>query len=187
MATQEASFTREPAPAKHHVAHPLNPLTTSEISATAALIRSAWPSHTDLRFKTITLLEPAKKDFLPYLDAEHNGKPLPSISRKAFTAYYIRNTVGDTAVALSLTLTGQDRFHEAVVNISDSKIETNVRLGPNAHGNADYDEVKMVEINALEDEGVKAAIAKLELPQGTIVCADPWIYGMQFTCLFPTR
>ena len=35
----------------------------------------------------------------------------------------------------------------------------------------------MVEKNALEDEGVKAEIAKLGLPEGAVVCADPWIYG----------
>lgn len=34
-----------------------------------------------------------------------------------------------------------------------------------------------VEKVALEDEGVKAAIAKLELPEGTVVISDPWIYG----------
>lgn len=56
-------------------------------------------------------------------------------------------------------------------------MESNVRLGPNVHGNGDYEEILMVEKNALEDEGVKAAIAKLELPEGTVVCADPWIYG----------
>lgn len=36
----------------------------------------------------------------------------------------------------------------------------------------------MIEKNTLEDEGVKAEIAKLNLPEGTIVCADPWIYGL---------
>jgi primary-amine oxidase len=35
----------------------------------------------------------------------------------------------------------------------------------------------MVEKNALEDEQVKEAIKKLELPEGAAVCADPWIYG----------
>jgi hypothetical protein len=34
-----------------------------------------------------------------------------------------------------------------------------------------------VEKNALEDEGVKEALKKLQLPEGTVVCADPWIYG----------
>lgn len=71
----------------------------------------------------------------------------------------------------------QDRFHEAVVNLSNGKIESNVRLGPNMHGNGDYDEILMIEQNVLADEGVKAAIAKLQLPEGTVVCSDPWIYG----------
>jgi primary-amine oxidase len=36
----------------------------------------------------------------------------------------------------------------------------------------------MVEKIALEDEGVKAEIAKLKLPEGTVIISDPWIYGM---------
>ena len=71
----------------------------------------------------------------------------------------------------------QDKFHEAVVNLSTRTVETNVRLGPNEHGNGDYTEILMIEKNALEDEGVKAEIAKLQLPEGTVICADPWIYG----------
>ena len=53
-----------------------------------------------------------------------------------------------------------------------------MRLGANEHGNGYYEEILMVEKNALEDEGVKKAIAELKLPEGTVVCADPWIYGM---------
>lgn len=71
----------------------------------------------------------------------------------------------------------QERFHEAVVNLSTGKVESNVRLGPNLHGNGDYDEILQVEKNAIEDEGVRAAIAKLKLPEGTAITADPWIYG----------
>jgi len=62
--------------------------------------------------------------------------------------------------------------------LTTGKVDSNVRLGANIHGNADYEEVLMIEKNALEDEGVKAEIAKLELPEGAVVCADPWIYGM---------
>lgn len=63
------------------------------------------------------------------------------------------------------------------MNLTTGKVERNVRLGANIHGNGDYDEILMIEKNALEDEGVKAEIAKLNLPEGTVVCADPWIYG----------
>lgn len=33
---------------------------------------------------------------------------------------------------------------------------------------------------ALEDEAVKAEIAKLQLPEGSVVVVDPWIYGRSF-------
>ena len=39
----------------------------------------------------------------------------------------------------------QDRFHEAVVNLTQGCVESNVRLGPNLHGNGDYEEILMVE------------------------------------------
>jgi primary-amine oxidase len=50
-------------------------------------------------------------------------------------------------------------------------------LGPNVHSAADGDEIVLVEKIALEDEGVKAEIAKLKLPEGTVMISDPWIYG----------
>jgi primary-amine oxidase len=56
-------------------------------------------------------------------------------------------------------------------------VESNVRLGPNVHSNGDGEEILRVEKAALEDEGVKAEIAKLKLPEGTVVISDPWIYG----------
>jgi len=56
-------------------------------------------------------------------------------------------------------------------------VESNVRLGPNIHSPGDGEEIIMVEKIALEDEAVKAEIAKLKLPEGTVVISDPWIYG----------
>lgn len=62
--------------------------------------------------------------------------------------------------------------------MSEGKVESNVRLGINVHSNADGDEIIMTEKVALEDEGMKAAIAKLQLPEGSVVIIDPWIYGI---------
>lgn len=50
-------------------------------------------------------------------------------------------------------------------------------MGPYIHGPADGDEIMEVEKVALADEGVKAEIAKLQLPEGTVVISDPWPYG----------
>ena len=93
MAVAQEMTTAETTAAKHFVAHPLCPLTVSEISLTSELIASLWPANVDLRYKTITLAEPEKKQLIPFLEAEHGGKPPPHIDRKAFVAYYIRNTV----------------------------------------------------------------------------------------------
>lgn len=71
----------------------------------------------------------------------------------------------------------QNKFHEAVIDLSTGKVVYNTLLGPFLHANGDGEEIIAIEKAALEDEGVKAAIAKLELPEGTVVISDPWIYG----------
>lgn len=79
--------------AQHVSIHPLCPLTASEITKSAQLITGIYPSNISLRFKTITLEEPPKAQLAPYLDAEHHGRAVGQIDRKAFVNYYIRNTV----------------------------------------------------------------------------------------------
>jgi primary-amine oxidase len=83
-----------PRSAKSVSSHPLAPLSASELQNAAAIIQASWPAHTDLYFKVVTLQEPPKTEVLKYLEREHgSGEQLPSISRKAFINYYIRNTV----------------------------------------------------------------------------------------------
>ena len=93
MATAQQVVSPQARAPKHSATHPLCPLTASEISDTAQLITNLWPSNVDLLFKVITLEEPLKKHFVPYLHAEHAGTTLPRIDRKAFVSYYLRNTV----------------------------------------------------------------------------------------------
>lgn len=73
----------------------------------------------------------------------------------------------------------QDKLHEAVVNLTTAKVESNVRLGPFVHAPGDGEEIIAIEKAMLEDEGVKAELAKLKLPEGAVVVSDPWIYGRQ--------
>ncbi|KAI9676820.1 MAG: hypothetical protein M1817_006659 [Caeruleum heppii] len=142
--------------------HPLASLSAFEISASAELVKGLYPSDVDLYYKAITLQEPSKKDVMGFLDLEHRGQKPPTLARKSFIWYYIRNT---------------DRFHEAIINLSEARVESNVRLGPNLHGPGDGAEIINIETVALADETVRAEIAKLELPQGTVIVVDPWIYG----------
>lgn len=162
MSTDSVDTTPAAFPTKQTASHPLAPLAASEITTAATLVKRRWPAHTDLHFKVITLEEPPKAEVITYLEAEHCGRPLPRISRKAFVNYYIRNT---------------NKFHEAVVDLSAGRVQRNVLLGSNFHANGDGVEIVAIEKAALEDEGVKAELAKLKLPEGTVVISDPWIYG----------
>lgn len=56
-------------------------------------------------------------------------------------------------------------------------MESHARLGPNEHSNLDYDEILNIEKVALEHPEVRKEIEKLKLPEGAVVCADPWPYG----------
>lgn len=93
MAMQSQEYAPHTASTTQSTVHPLCPLSGPEISLTAELIRAQWPLNVDLRFKVVTLEEPAKKSLIPYLDAEHSGRTVPRIDRMAFVSYYLRNTV----------------------------------------------------------------------------------------------
>jgi primary-amine oxidase len=63
------------------------------------------------------------------------------------------------------------------VDLPSGRVLHNVQLGRFVHANADGEEIVRIEKIALEDQGVKDAIAKLQLPEGTVVISDPWIFG----------
>jgi primary-amine oxidase len=89
--TFEASLPTRAA--KQLIAHPLAPIDATEIKQAVSFVRSQWPADTDLHFKCITLQEPAKKEVVPYLEAEVSGGALPQIDRRVLVTYYIRRTV----------------------------------------------------------------------------------------------
>ena len=93
MSTEQIPHVAEVGWVKHLAVHPLSPLAASEIVRAADFIRNLYPASVKLQFKAVTLEEPEKARLVPYLDAEHRGRRLPSIDRKAFVSYYIRNTV----------------------------------------------------------------------------------------------
>lgn len=63
------------------------------------------------------------------------------------------------------------------MNLTTSKVESNAKLGPFIHANGDGEEIIAVEKALLAHPDVQAEISKLELPTGSVIVADPWIYG----------
>lgn len=102
MSTQEIPISLPYIGGKITTQHPLGPLTASEISESSRLIKALWPSNTNLQFKVITLQEPSKTELVPFLAAEHAGKSTPTVERKSFVVYYIRNTVRCLSLEIEL-------------------------------------------------------------------------------------
>lgn len=63
------------------------------------------------------------------------------------------------------------------MSLSQGAVVSNKLLGPFIHAGGDGEEIMAVERALFADEGVRAEIAKLKLPEGTVVVSDPWIYG----------
>lgn len=141
--------------------HPLTPLLPSEITAAAAVLRSSLKLSADAapRFKAITLHEPAKAALLAWDDGRGSG---PRPAREAYIVYLVRST---------------PLLYEAVVDLATQKLVSNVRVKEAYHCPADSYEMISAEKAALADERVQAELAKLQLPEGSRVVADPWIYG----------
>ena len=66
------------------------------------------------------------------------------------------------------------------MNLTSNTVEHHVKLGPFIHANGDAEEIGDVELALLRHPDVQAELAKLGLPEGTTVVADPWIYGASY-------
>ncbi|KAB5582956.1 copper amine oxidase [Coniochaeta sp. 2T2.1] len=144
------------------VSHPFDPLQPDEIETTVRLLQKPFPG-VNLRFKTLDILEPIKKDAIPYIEAERTGAPLPQPpARIAYVLFHRLDT---------------NKFLEARVNLQTKSVISLKDLPKGSQGPADVDEMIEVENYCLEHPDVIAEIKKLQLPEGTTVCTDPWIYG----------
>ncbi|CAG9983778.1 unnamed protein product [Clonostachys byssicola] len=142
--------------------HPFDTLTPGEIQLGAAILRNAFPGVT-LRFKRIDVLEPIKKDVVPYLEAERLGQPLPTKPARLLFSYFHRlDTLG---------------FFKAVLNVETRRPVYIKELPKDVQGPADVDELIEIEEACMKHPAVLAEIEKMQLPAGYTVCNDPWIYG----------
>ncbi|KIW64823.1 hypothetical protein PV04_09730 [Phialophora macrospora] len=140
----------------------LAPLSAAEISTCAAIVQGAFARGTKLHFKFLMLQEPPKELILEYLNAVKEERPCRPIERRAFVAYYIKDT---------------PLFHEAIVSLTQSKILSNARLPDDVHGCLDGSEQEELERISLSNPSVQAALAELQLPKGAFVVGEAWMYG----------
>lgn len=139
--------------------HPLASLSEEEFKLSAKLARGCHDAGAKLRFKGIMLHEPSRKEMQQYRVEKEKGSYFPP--RKAWVNYYIAGTAS---------------FFELIVDLTKESVERKSEVPAQFHGPIDEDEYFNVERVALEDSRTKAEIEKLELPEGTVVVCDPWIW-----------
>lgn len=149
--------------------HPLTPLTPDEIRSCATALKAAYPPTADLQFKVITLSEPTKASLISWM--ERGGERPP---RRGYISYYVRNT--SKLFEAYILLEEEERGGGGLVAV----LESNFRVKEGYHAHADGQEIVKVEEVVLQDEGVKAELAKLELPEGTVVISDPWTFCISY-------
>jgi primary-amine oxidase len=128
--------------------HPLDPLSSGEISAVSALVRAEHDLGPGMRFETIVLHEPA--------DAEATS------ARRAFVAAY------DTA---------SGDLYEAIVSLTGGVVE-GWTPRPGAKPRIAPEEFLLAEQIAKQDPRFVAALARRGITDLSLVCSDPWSCGV---------
>ena len=134
--------------------HPLDPLTSEEFRATAAILRRDQSLTDAWRFASIELREPAKSD----VKAWQPGNPVP---RRSFAVLWDRST---------------NQTYEAVVDLTGDGVESWTHI-PGACPNFTVDEYHEVDHALHEHEGVVAALAGRGITDPGLVLFDVWTYG----------
>lgn len=92
--------------------HPLQPLSVAESVMARQAVISAWGRDVLIQFRSIALEEPAKKELVPFLEAEHAGtvtSVTPKPARRAMVQYdVVRNNSHEYTHSLVDIATGKE-------------------------------------------------------------------------------
>ncbi|KAI9927122.1 hypothetical protein ASPWEDRAFT_46612 [Aspergillus wentii DTO 134E9] len=142
--------------------HPFDPVTPGEIQLAVKILQNAFPG-VSLRYKKIDIQEPAKKDVIPFIEAERLRQPLPPKPARLLQVLFHRLDTG--------------AFFKGLLNAETRSVAYMKELPKDIQGPVDVDEMIDIEQLCLNHPAVQAEVAKLQLPPGMTVCNDPWIYG----------
>lgn len=113
----------------------------------------------------VTLLEPAKKQMIPFLEREHKKQPQGHVPTR-----YAR-----VEVVIKGAKSGTELF-ELVVDLDNEKVARKQHMkGKHSYIDAEY--MKAVENACLANDEVQAEIRTLELPANSTVVVEPWAYA----------
>ena len=134
--------------------HPLDPLTSEEFRATAAILRRDQASGDAWRFASIELREPAKADVRAW-------RPGDPVSRSAFAVLWDKTT---------------NQTYEAVVDLTGDRVASWTHV-PGVCSNFTVDEYYEVNEALHKHDDVLAALAARGITDPSLVLFDVWTYG----------
>ncbi|EWZ80626.1 hypothetical protein NW765_006448 [Fusarium oxysporum] len=144
--------------------HPFDPLSPKEISRASRIVRPHFGGH-DPNFRVITLLEPAKKEMITYLEKEHLNQPIDHAPTRH----------ARVEASIKAETEGNHLF-ELIVDLDTDKVVKKQHV-EGKHSYIDTDYMKAVEAACLANEEVQALIKTLDLPAGATVVVEPWAYA----------
>ncbi|MEO0408341.1 MAG: tyramine oxidase, partial [Cyanobacteria bacterium P01_A01_bin.135] len=148
------TIAQEKPQAPQTIAHPLEPLTPTEIETAVATLRNAQSLGDSFRFATVTLREPAKETVLAF-------QPGDPVQRQAFLIL-LDNATGKT--------------YEADVDLG-SRTVTRWEHIPGVQPSIMLDEFLECENAVKANPDFQAAIAKRGITDPSLVMVDPWSAG----------
>ncbi len=134
--------------------HPLDPLSAEEIVQASTILKTQRQLGPRVRFETIVLKEPNKKDVLGF-------QPGDPIRREAFVVI-LDNDDGAT--------------YEAIVSLSEGQV-TSWTPVPGVQPRIMFDEFYECEAAVKADPGFQAALRKRGITNPDLVMVDPWSAG----------
>lgn len=141
--------------------HPFDALQDAELRLASKLMKDHYPALFGIHFLQIDRQEPPKKDMLKYLEAERAGKPLPEVPRRAYVVYTDKENL----------------CYKAIVNLLYRHVITAQKMPEGTVGPMLPEDVLAIENMAVNHPAVLAEMAKLKVPKGFTLRAEPWIYG----------
>ena len=136
------------------VSHPLDPLTAEEIVQGSTILKAQRQLGPRVRFETIVLKEPDKKDVLGF-------RPGDAINREA-SVVILDNEDGAT--------------YEAVVSLNEGQVTSWERI-QGVQPRIMFDEFSECEAAVKADPGFQAALLKRGITNPDLVMVDPWSAG----------
>ncbi|KAK2738960.1 hypothetical protein FQN57_006754 [Myotisia sp. PD_48] len=140
--------------------HPLDPLSPAEIRQAVDYLKNAHPEKKVI-FRVVTLAEPPKAQLIPFLEAERSSKSATRPPRVAMVQFYLEDS---------------SDFREIRVDLSNGKFVEETKL-TGKHSYVDTPLQDLCEEACLKHPEVQKAIQALKLPEGAVVCIEPWTYG----------